>query len=190
MSCRIGETSDFHVTRPGFKDELGVRIYSILPPSPVLILTLPQPYSISTSSQHLTVGGLISFDYQLASVPSTLNIISATAFLNTTYRIKSMKSPETELRRSMRRTLLFEVNDRRPAHAEDTFMQAADVDGHVLPAPERERSKPSQTRFHRPPSHEVIQVIPPGGSFQVCLIFPDVPSAVGRRAGMVPEHFD
>ncbi|KAF8311388.1 hypothetical protein DL93DRAFT_2046860, partial [Clavulina sp. PMI_390] len=62
----LGETSKLNVDVPGFKREVG-------------------PYLFTAASQHLTVGGLIHFDYHLPNVPRTVAVLSVSAVLKSTH---------------------------------------------------------------------------------------------------------
>lgn len=114
---------------------------------------------MSTTSQHLTVGGLVTFDYRLASVPDTINVISLSATLVSTLNVRSMKNPNVALAHSFRRTTLYDINARAPLHK--------NTDLHILTFDEEREAIPFV-----PPgkSHAVgspLQVVPSGGSFHV-----------------------
>ena len=125
-----------------------------------------QPYAATAASQHLTVGGLIDFDYRLACVPTTLKIISVSAFLDTTFRIISVKDKSRKLKRTSRRTLLFEVNADRPIN-EDTRLEAAQADGTRVTPLVNVSTMP--VRFSTPSACNPLIVLQPGGSMHVSI---------------------
>lgn len=123
---------------------------------------------MGTSSQHLTVGGLVSLDFYLASVPATLNIISTSVSLTTEYHIGTMADPETRTKRSVRRFVLFELNDRKHTNPMETCIEAKDKDGTPLELePPYKPPSRTDTRFHDTTPLGPVQVIPPGGSLLV-----------------------
>lgn len=77
-----------------------------------------------------------------------------------------MQHPEARTKRSVRRTLLFELSDRRHTNPSDTCIEAKDKDGSAL-EPEPPYEPPTDTRFQDTTPLGPIQVIPPGGSFRV-----------------------
>ena len=50
-----------------------------------------QPYSLSASSQHLTVGGLISLSLTLSNIPRPTQILSVTAYVVSNYLLYSLE---------------------------------------------------------------------------------------------------
>ena len=122
-----------------------------------------QPYAVTATSQHLTVGGLIEFGYRLASVPTALKIISVGAFLDTTFRTSSMKDKLRELKRTSRRTLLFEVSVDRPM-SEDTRLEAVHADGtSVTPL----ANAPIPVRSNTSSARNPFLILQPGASMHV-----------------------
>ncbi|KAF8311384.1 hypothetical protein DL93DRAFT_2083373 [Clavulina sp. PMI_390] len=97
-----GETSDLNVRIEGFREELG-------------------PYSISTASTHLTVGGLMHFDVLLAAVPRRTQIMSVSAAILANYKFKSVKRPSEPPQIASKKTTLFSFDVNNPPNM-DTDM--------------------------------------------------------------------
>lgn len=119
---------------------------------------------MTAASQHLTVGGLINFNYKLVCVPTTTKILSISAILHTTFRIKSPKK-STELKLTKRRTLLFELSAQRPV-SEDMHVDTQDAAGNSIPPPPLPPKTPS-SRFTAVLPSTPFQIVPPGGSVNV-----------------------
>jgi hypothetical protein len=131
-----------------------------------LIPLLAQPYWISTISEHLTVGGLISFGFKLDNVPQTINVLSVSAYLETTYRVMSIKEPAKQVGQGSKRTLLVEIN-RSKTITPDTSMLTMGASG-LLPAYLTALSGNEILASPDPVDQGVpFQVVPTGGSFQV-----------------------
>jgi len=152
------------------KEETGVS-GNVKSASSLLSSLLAQPYLISTASEHLTVGGLISFEFKLVKVPQTINILSVTAHLETTYRVMSIKEPTKQIGQGSQRIPLVEI-DRSNPMTRDTFMLTMGASG-PLPACLTEnlgndmRTSPNYVDQGVP-----FQVVPDGGSFQVLELSP------------------
>ena len=127
---------------------------------------LAQPYLISTASEHLTVGGLINFEFKLVKVPQTINILSVAAHLETTYRVMSIKEPNKQIGQGSQRIPLVEIN-RSKTMTRDTVMLAMGASG-PLPACLTELpGNDMQTSPDYVDQGAPFQVVPAGGSFQV-----------------------
>jgi len=134
--------------------------------APLLSSLLAQPYLISTAPEHLTVRGLISFEFKLVKVPQTINILSVAAHLETTYRVMSIKEPTKQIGQGSQSIPLVEF-DRSKTMTRDTFMLTMGASG-PLPACLTEFfGNDMQTSPDYADQGAPFQVVPAGGSFQV-----------------------
>lgn len=100
----------------------------ITSPSRIPSSDVPQPYAIATAAQHLTVGGLLNFDFLLASVPTALQIISVSATLSANYTLRSVQRPSKPPQHAIKRTRLFIFDAKNPP-CTDTRMLALNSQG-------------------------------------------------------------
>lgn len=87
---------------------------------------------MTTAAQHLTVGGLLNFDFLLASVPTTIQIISVSATLFAHYTLRSIQRPSQPPQYASKRTRLFLFDAKNPP-CTDTKMLALNSQGSVTP---------------------------------------------------------
>lgn len=116
-------------------------------------------FAIEVASQHLTVGGLIRFDFRIAQAPTNLNILSVSAHLDTSYRIASPTDPTKVLRDEAVRTLLFEASD-PGSLSEDSRILVTDGNGIPMPSDAMTAGPPGPEGNTRP-----LQKLQAGGAF-------------------------
>lgn len=144
---------------------------------------------MATAAQHLTVGGLLTFDLLLADVPSPVRIISVSASLLARYTIRSVERPTIDPQYASKKTRLFIIDANHLPCSDDTELLVKGNErlplttnliespgGCCIPAAEtpqvlqqtKDKDK-KQTRKsgHVYPGDTPLQVIEAGGSFQV-----------------------
>lgn len=87
---------------------------------------------MATAAQHLTVGGLLNFDFFLASIPTAMQIISVSATLFAHYTLKSIQRPNNPAQYASKKTRLFVFDAMNPP-CTDTKMLALNSEGCVTP---------------------------------------------------------
>lgn len=102
----------------------------------------------------------MDFEYTLACVPTTIQIMSVSAHLQTTTRLTSLKTPSVKGKERMttRRTLLFTIDGLRSG-TEDTVVEIMDEQGNPVEAPDS--GVPSSSRPYR--------TVPHGGRMHVSI---------------------
>lgn len=166
----------------GFKPEVGVGKQPKLIDPHSLTGRYCQPYVISASSQHLTVGGLINFEYKLINVPRTINVLRLSADLKTTYSTRSVIDFEKTLGSTCQTAPLFVVSTHNKEGLNkngSTYLHAAHEDGTPVSLPARHPAA-NGPKWLQPQIKEPLSVVPFCGSFHV-----REPFAICQR---VPTH--
>lgn len=119
------------------------------------------------SSPHLTVGGLIKFDYKLTCVSRTIKIVSVAAMLHTITRVKSLDDPSMKEVITTKNLFIFNLNANRIG-MEESFLEAFDAESRLVsPIPSSPGNNPLASRFMTFPSSKPFQIVPKGGKLHV-----------------------
>lgn len=110
---------------------------------------------MATAAQHLTVGGLLHFDFLLACTPASLQIMSVSATLFAHYTLQSMQRPNNPPQFASKRTRLFLFDAKNPP-CTDTTMLAKNGDGSLSPTMTSGSSAPSSPQSQTAPSDSYI----------------------------------
>lgn len=88
---------------------------------------------MATAAQHLTVGGLLNFDFLLAQATSSLQIISISATLFAHYTLRSIQRPNSPPQYATKKTRLFIIDANNPPCSDDTQILVKSPSGQVTP---------------------------------------------------------
>ncbi|EJD55551.1 hypothetical protein AURDEDRAFT_109835 [Auricularia subglabra TFB-10046 SS5] len=147
-----GETSGLNERLEGFNDEIG-------------------PYLMTLSSEHVTVGGVVHFMLNLASVPTDTYVYSVSAIIKQSYFLRSHLKPNLTGTPPPHKRPVFVLDHRTPVRRPQVKSRpSSPTTPAPAPSPERTGGRPStvvRSKGTPPPGKDVLAFIKAGESLEI-----------------------